>query len=89
MITSYEWDEAKNQGNLRKHGLAFDVVLEFGWSAAVIEEDERYNYGERRFRAFGRLNGVGVCVAFTPRTHAVRIITVRHMHEKETRRYGI
>lgn len=59
------------------------------WAEAVFEDDNRYDYGERRIRAFGRVEGRGICIVFTPRAEAVRIITVRPMHEKEARRYGI
>jgi len=85
----YEWDEAKCEANRAKHGVGFEVVEDFDWSSAVIGADERYDYGEVRARAFGRIAGVAHCIAFTRRGQALRIISLRHMHEKEIRRYGI
>lgn len=89
MDDAYEWDEAKNQINRAKHGVGFDVVFDLNWNAAVVERDERYDYGEPRFRAFGRLGTRPYCVAFTPRAERLRIISVRPMREKEARTYGI
>jgi uncharacterized DUF497 family protein len=89
MDDAYEWDEAKNQINQAKHGVGFDVVYGLEWDSAVVERDERYAYGEPRFRAFGRVAGRPHCIAFTPRGERLRIISVRPMHEKEARIYGI
>ena len=85
----YEWDEGKNAANRAKHGVGFELVLAFDWAAAVIQLDERYDYGELRYRAFGRIGGDAHCIAFTPRNSRLRIISLRPMHEKEARRYAI
>lgn len=85
----YEWDELKNDENRRKHGMDFELAYQFDWSVAVVEQDERFDYGETRYRAFGRIRGKGYCLAFTFRDASIRIISMRPMHEKETRRYGI
>ncbi|WP_231573654.1 BrnT family toxin [Thermopetrobacter sp. TC1] len=47
------------------------------------------DYGERRFRAVGRIEGLPYMVVFTPRGTRLRIISMRRMHEKEARKYGI
>ena len=88
-MEQYEWDEEKDELNLRKHGVGFAIVSEFGWDDAFIELDDRYEYGEERFRAFGRCEGRPFCVAYTPRGNRLRIISVRPMHEKEAKRYDI
>ena len=49
----YEWDEAKAQLNLEKHGVAFEVVYDFEWETALVLEDDRENYGEDRYRSVG------------------------------------
>jgi uncharacterized DUF497 family protein len=85
----YEWDDRKNDLNRLKHGVGFEIVFEFGWEDAVLETDDRYEYGEERIRAFGRCDGRPFCVAYTPRGSRLRIISVRPMHEKEARRYDI
>ena len=47
------FDPAKNERNVQERGLAFTLVSELDWATAVIDEDTRENYGERRFRALG------------------------------------
>jgi Uncharacterized protein conserved in bacteria len=85
----YEWDNAKDAANRLKHGVGFDRAEAFDWPNAVIEEDERYEYGERRFRAFGYIDDRPYCVVFSPRGKTIRIISMRPMHLKEARRYGL
>lgn len=85
----YEWDELKEQANRDKHGVNFELAHQFDWAIAVVEQDERFDYGEVRYRAFGRIESVGYCLAFTFRGGNIRVISIRRMHEKETRRYGI
>lgn len=85
----YEWDDLKDKANHEKHGVGFELAYQFDWSVSVVEQDERFDYGEARYRAFGRIAGKGYCLAFTFRGCNIRVISIRPMHEKETRRYGI
>jgi uncharacterized DUF497 family protein len=82
-----EWDEAKNAANRAKHGLDFADFVGFDSPPRVIADD-RKRYGEPRFRAFGRIDGLGHCLAFTLRGTTMRLIRLRRAHEKEMRRYG-
>jgi len=45
------FDSAKSECNER--GLPFSLVEQLDWSNAVIEEDDRKDYGERRYRVLG------------------------------------
>ena len=47
------FDLAKNARNIQERGLDFNLVSEFDWTDAVIDEDIRQDYGERRFRVLG------------------------------------
>lgn len=85
----FEWDEAKSEWNREHRGFGFEVVYEFDWDNATIEEDRRMDYGEERYRAFGRAGDMNLFVAFTTRFGVVRIISVRRMHKKEAVRYGL
>ncbi len=85
----FVWDEAKNAENIRIRGISFAIVHEFDWDNAVFQDDSRFEYGERRIRAFNRIDGKPYCVVFTPRDGTLRIITVRRMHDKEARDYDI
>jgi hypothetical protein len=42
----YEWDEAKRQENLRKHGVDFSIVDGFDWLSSIASEDVSERYGE-------------------------------------------
>ncbi len=47
----FEWDEAKRQANILKHGIDFVDAVEVFRGDFVEEEDRRRDYGERRYRA--------------------------------------
>ncbi len=88
-MDSFEWDERKSERNRHLRGFGFELVREFDFSAALIVPDMRKDYGEARYRAIGRIDGVPYMVVFTPRERRLRIISMRRMHEKEAARYGI
>lgn len=55
----------------------------------AVVEDARTDYGEHRFRAFGFIDDVAHCLAFTLRGEIVRAISLRRAHSKEMKRYGL
>ena len=71
----FEWDEAKNEENIRKHYLDFsDAHLVFD-RPILIEIDDRFDYGEARTRGIGVLRDLVVVVIFTERDNdIIRII---------------
>jgi len=85
----FEWDDAKSARNAHVRGFGFELVHDFDFAAARIITDGRKDYGEARFRAVGRIGGRPYMVVFTPRGSRLRIISMRRMHEKEARRYGV
>ncbi|MEZ4701108.1 MAG: BrnT family toxin [Rhodothermales bacterium] len=84
----FEWDEAKNQINLLKHGIGFDRARAAFDNACLIREDDRQDYGEQRWQALGVIEGTLVLlVAFTRREDSIRIISARKANERERRIY--
>jgi uncharacterized DUF497 family protein len=84
----YEWDEAKRRINLRQHGIDFDDVPPLFAGTMVIVADERYEYGESRFIAFGLLAGRLVAVAYTERGEdVIRLISARKASKYEANQY--
>ena len=83
----YEWDEAKRRANIEKHGVDFDLVWQFEWARAAIEKDGRRNYGEERFRATGPAGTDVFVVAFTHRSPAIRVISMRKANRREEEKY--
>ena len=83
-----EFDTAKDETNIAKHGVSLALAASMDMETAVVLEDDRREYGETRFRAFGRIDGQAYCLAFTVRENAVRAISLRRAHQKEMKRYG-
>lgn len=79
----YEWDEIKHERNIAKHGVSFEDVALFEWSQALIIEDDRHDYAEVRYAAYGFIKGrLHVCV-YTHRGDCRRIISLRKANGKE------
>lgn len=82
-----EFDPAKDAINIETHGLSLADAAAFDLTTSVILTDDRKDYGETRFRAFGRIDGQGFCLVFVVRNNNLRPISFRRAHEKEMRRY--
>jgi uncharacterized DUF497 family protein len=81
-----EFDPAKSRLNREKHGRGLDEFHGFDEEPVVIA-DSRAEYGEDRFRAFGRIEGIGYMIVYTARGERVRLISFRRAREKEIQRY--
>ena len=85
----FEWDDAKAQSNLAKHGVRFEVAtLVFYDPAAKDTDASRPADNERRRKAVGLIEGRLIAVVYTRRDGAVRIISARRANHKESRSYG-
>lgn len=82
------FDPKKNADNIRDRQLPFDDIAGLDWSSAVVIEDMRKDYGERRFRVFGYIGDRLYAVVFTPREDAVHVISFRKANSREVKRYG-
>lgn len=83
----FEFDPTKDSENLAKHRLSLGQFDGFDALPRVVA-DRRVEYGEARFRAFGRIGGVGHCLVYTFRGDRTRLISFRRAHDKEMARYG-
>ena len=81
-----DFDPAKEAVNLAKHrvSLAQWVDLE----DFTIVPDDRFDYGESRYRAYGYIDGAAYCLVFTIRNERYLPISLRRAHAKEMRRYA-
>ena len=52
-----EFDPAKSARNRRERGIGFERFAEMGLDIAVSVEDTRKDYGDRRLRVLGRIEG--------------------------------
>jgi uncharacterized DUF497 family protein len=81
------FDPAKNTSNVAKHGVSLARAKDMDIVAVVA--DDRADYGETRYRAFGFIDDQAHCLVFTDRAGDVRPISLRRAHAKEMKRYGL
>ena len=92
-MTFFEWDEAKAESNLRKHGISFDDAIEVFYDPNAVFELDRVVDGELRWQAIGMAEDlVMLQVAHTVIERDVdevfRIVSARRATRKERRLYG-
>jgi uncharacterized DUF497 family protein len=84
----FEWDETKNEANIRKHGIDFVDAPEIFDSPMLVRPDSRMDDGEARWTGLGLLRGRVVVVVYTEREdgNTVRIISLRKAlgHERKS-----
>ncbi len=81
------FDSAKNVANIQQRQLAFTLVKELDWTSALIVEDERKDYGERRFQVLGFIADRLHAVVFTPRMDKIHVISLRKANAREVKQY--
>jgi len=92
----FEWDEAKDRSNQRKHGLSFAVGAQAFDDPRCITRTDQVVDGEERLQTYGMVHGLLlVMVAHTlweeteggVLTEVIRIISVRYAKPGERRFY--
>ena len=80
-----DFDPAKDERNLSKHGISLARWVDLDIRAIVRAES--FDYGEPRYRAYGFIDGLAYCLVFTIRNERYRPISLRRAHAKEMRRH--
>jgi uncharacterized DUF497 family protein len=84
----FEWDLAKSNACQQSRNFDFAYVISvFVDPTLLIEHDQRWDYGEERFRALGVIESKIYVVVFTKRNKAIRIISARRANSREVKRY--
>lgn len=87
----FEWDEAKNRQNLKKHGFDFETAKLVFDDPHQLSFQDRIVAGEKRWQTFGVVEGSIVMVAHTWREEGneeiVRLISARSATSREKRIY--
>ena len=84
----FEWDEAKRDANLAKHGVDFADALEVFADPLRIERvDQRREYAEERRQVVGTVRGQVLFVVYTLRGEVQRLISARRANSDERRTY--
>jgi uncharacterized protein len=85
---TFEWDEAKNRANIRKHGFDFADAAEMFRGFLLVRPDVRQDYGEERWVGIGIIRGRVTFIAFAePSPDTVRIISLRKADYEERKEY--
>lgn len=92
----FEWDEAKEAANRRKHGVSFKQATQVFIDPLHLSLQERVADGEERWVTFGRIADAAlIVVAHTIRecteedevVETIRIISARELTRHERRFY--
>lgn len=84
----FEWDEAKNRINIRKHGIDFQDAIDVFNHPVLTAIDQREEYGEDRWVALGWIAAVVGVVVYVERSEdVIRIISARKATRQELRHY--
>jgi uncharacterized DUF497 family protein/uncharacterized protein (DUF4415 family) len=67
-----EWDEHKRRRNIAKHGLDFVDAERVVHSPLLVDIDDRMDYGEDRWLAYGLLDSRVVVLLYTEPNRAAR-----------------
>lgn len=85
----FDWDEDKNEINIRLHGIDFADVPGVFSAPMLTDLDDRIDYGEDRWVSIGMLSSLTVVVVWTERDHdIVRLISARKDNKYERQRYA-
>ena len=83
----FEWDEAKAEANLKKHGVDFrDAVRVFNDLDRIEFYDAAHSDEEERFNTIGMVDDI-LYVVYTERKDRTRIISARFATKLERRMY--
>jgi uncharacterized DUF497 family protein len=86
-MADFEWDAEKEVQNVHKHGIDF-ATASLIWDGFISERpDNRRDYGERRFVAFGIAENRVLAVVYTLRRAVRRIISARVADRRERTLY--
>lgn len=86
----FEWDEHKEQINIKKHGLDFSTAaLVFHDLNRLEWFDEDHSTEEDRYITIGEIGSVAVVlmVVYAERGDAIRLISARKATKQERRMY--
>lgn len=86
----FEWDDEKEQKNIKKHGIDFETASRVFQDENRVEiYDEAHSEYEDRYITIGTINGIAyvLIVVYTERDEAIRLISARKATAKERSMY--
>lgn len=92
MMLRFDWDDAKQRANVRKHGVSFDEAAEaFADEFGIVVDDPDHSDEEERFVLLGashRLRLLVVCHCYRENDGVIRLISARKANRRETTLYN-
>jgi len=85
-MDEFEFDEAKSQANLEKHGIAFRAAQKL-WRDPYLLEIRAKSEDESRFLLIGKIAEKHWSAVVTYRDARIRLISVRRSRKKEVELY--
>ena len=88
--SNFDWDPDKNNNNIDKHGVSFDVAqYAFKDPQRIIAYDRKHSTKkEKRYFCYGKINDLIVTVRFTRRNKKIRIFGAGFWREGKERYYA-
>jgi uncharacterized DUF497 family protein len=83
------FDKAKRDRTFAERGLAFEDAIDVLKRRNFTVLDDRFDYGETRYQTYGMLNDRVVMIVWTPRDDFTHVISMRHCHDRESRKIHI
>lgn len=86
----FEWDDAKAESNLVKHGVTFSTATRVFDDVDLLTRIDPRPYSEVRFRAIGLVDDLILLVVYTMRgADSCRIISARRASRDERENYTL
>lgn len=83
----YEWDEDKRLSNIEKNKVDILEALLIFENWVLTEPDERFDYGETRFKSTGIADGVCYVLIHAERDNRMRLISAWQGGRRDRRKY--
>ncbi len=89
-----EFDSAKNERNIQERGISFLDAELFDFDTAILVEDLRKDYGEKRLVAYGYIANRLHVLCFKPldvdtlNALCIRVISLRKANKREEKFYA-
>lgn len=85
----FEWDNAKDEANRRKHGLDFDLAVR-AFEGPCVTLPARSVAGERRMLTIGQIEDLTiVAIVHTDRQGRTRLISARRASRREREMFHV
>jgi uncharacterized protein len=84
----FDWDRAKAESNLRKHGVSFEFAAGIFADVNRIERrDLDSSQDEERWTGIGLVEGLEIYLVYTLRGEVIRLISARRANRYEREAY--